>query len=89
MSPRLSILLVVYRIPRQAENTIYSLSARHQQGVSEDDYEIMVVENSSGAVLGEERARALGGNVRYFYREEMGVSPVSPPAAIRSVSRAS
>jgi hypothetical protein len=70
-----SFLVIVHRIPRQAENTIRSLSAVHQHGVSEEDYEIVVVENSSDAVLGEQRARAFGGNIRYFYREERGVSP--------------
>ena len=74
-SPLLSILVVFHRIPRQAENTLYSLSARHQRNVNPDDYEIIVVENSSDAVLGEARARAHGENIRYFYRQESGVSP--------------
>ena len=74
--PLLSIVLIVYKMPNQAEKTLYSLSTAYQQGVSEDDYEVIVVENSSSAVLGEERALQYGGNVRYFYREETRPTPV-------------
>jgi hypothetical protein len=74
--PKLSIIVVLFRIPRQGDNTVYSLSARHQRNVTEDDYEIVVVENSSDAVYGPERAFSHGRNVRYFFREEHGVSPV-------------
>jgi glycosyltransferase involved in cell wall biosynthesis len=61
---------------RQAENSIYSLTPRHQWNVREADYEIVVVENNSSDNLGEERACALGRNIRYFARDERGVSPV-------------
>jgi hypothetical protein len=72
----ISFVLIVYKMPDQAEKTLYSLSTRYQRGVSEGDYEIIVVENSSDAVLGEERARQYGTNVRYFYREETLPTPV-------------
>ncbi|HVU02795.1 MAG TPA: hypothetical protein VHE30_13640 [Polyangiaceae bacterium] len=75
-TPRLSFLVVVYGIPRQAENTLYSLSTRHQRNCSEAEYEIVVVENRSAALLGEERALSFGRNVRYHLRDEPGVSPV-------------
>jgi hypothetical protein len=75
-APKLSIIVVFFRIPRQADNTLYSLSVAHQRHVSADDYEIIVVENASDAIYGEERALGHGPNVRYFLREEPGVSPV-------------
>jgi glycosyltransferase involved in cell wall biosynthesis len=84
--PLLSIVIVIYRIPRQAENTIFSLSTAHQRNVLEQDYEIVVVENRSSDMLGEERARRLGANVRYFERDEPGVSPA--PAVNFGVSQA-
>jgi glycosyltransferase involved in cell wall biosynthesis len=74
--PRVSIIVILHRIPRQADNTLYSLSTRHQRHVTEDDYEIVVVENESDAEYGEARSRAHGDNVRYFRRREEGVSPV-------------
>jgi hypothetical protein len=75
-TPRVSIIVILHRIPRQADNTLYSLSMRHQRHVTADDYEIIVVENGSNAEYGEERARAHGENVHYFRRSEAGVSPV-------------
>jgi glycosyltransferase involved in cell wall biosynthesis len=84
--PRLSVVVVAYKSPRQIENTLYSLSARHQWNVREEDYEIIVVENQSSQMLGEERAVAIGSNVRYFLRSETGVSPA--PALNFGVSRA-
>lgn len=74
--PLISIILIVYKMPDQAEKTLYSLSTRYQRGVGEDDFEVIVVENSSSAVLGEERACQYGNNVRYFYREETQPTPV-------------
>jgi len=76
MTPRVSIVVILHRIPRQGDNTLYSLSTAHQRHVDARDYEIIVVENASDAELGEARARAHGDNVRYFRRDEPGVSPV-------------
>jgi hypothetical protein len=73
--PKLSVLLVVYRMSRQAMNTIYSLSAAHQKNVSEQDYEILVIENDSGENLDQAEVLSLGKNISYFLREESGVSP--------------
>ncbi|MEH6582657.1 MAG: glycosyltransferase family A protein [Halioglobus sp.] len=73
---RISFVVIVYKMPEQAEKTLYSLSPEYQQGVSEADYEVIVVENASSAVLGEERACQYAGNVRYFYREETLPTPV-------------
>jgi glycosyltransferase involved in cell wall biosynthesis len=74
--PKLSIVVILFRMSRQGENTLYSLSAAHQRNVGEDEYEVVVVENDSDDLLGEERAVALGRNIRYFHRHEEGVSPV-------------
>lgn len=75
--PLISFIVIVYKMPDQAEKTLYSLSTLYQRGVGEADYEVVVVENSSSAILGEERARQYGGNVRYFYREETLPTPVN------------
>jgi glycosyltransferase involved in cell wall biosynthesis len=75
-TPKLSIIVIIHRMSRQGENTLYSLSAAHQQNVDENDYEIVAVENASDDELGEARAIALGKNIRYFLRQEAGVSPV-------------
>lgn len=74
--PRLSIVLIVYKMPDQAERTIQSLSPTYQQGVSARDYEVIVVENHSDRLLGPERATRYASNVRYFHRNETQRTPV-------------
>lgn len=76
-APKLSIVVIVYKMSRQAENTIYSLSPAHQLGVTAEDYEIVVIENESADMLGAERATALGPNIRYYARPNIGASPVA------------
>ena len=74
--PRLSIVMIVYRMPDQAEKTLLSLAPTYQQGVREIDYEVIVVENHSESLLGRERATRHAGNVRYFHRQETQRTPV-------------
>lgn len=76
-APKLSIVVIVYRMAEQALNTIYTLSAQHQQSVDEQDYEIVVVENRSDQIINTERLFALGKNIRYVLRDESGVSPAA------------
>lgn len=72
----LSIIVVVYNMPRQAMNTLYSLSVPYQKNVSVSDYEVIVVENKSRHNLREQDVLDLGDNFKYFLRDEPGVSPV-------------
>ena len=74
--PRLSLVVVVYKMPDQAEKTLYSLSPAYQRWVEEGEYEVIVVENISDRMLGAARATQHAGNVRYFAREETQRSPV-------------
>jgi hypothetical protein len=76
-SPRISFLVVIWRMSRQAENTLFSLSSKFQRNVCKEDYEIIVVENRSDDLLGEERALAAADNLRYFLRDEPSQSPVA------------
>lgn len=75
-TPRLSIVVIVYNMPRQAMNTLFSLGVPYQKNVSVDDYEVIVVENSSSRNLDPAAVAALGPQFRYFLREETGISPV-------------
>jgi glycosyltransferase involved in cell wall biosynthesis len=70
----LSIIVIVYRMSRQAYNTLYSLSTAYQRNATAN-YEVVVVENSSDDNLDAKRVEALPGNFRYFLRNETGVSP--------------
>lgn len=75
-APLLSFVVVVFNMPRQAMNTLYSLSAQHQQNIQECDYEIIVIENQSKNNLIADNVYKLGKNLRYFLREETSQSPV-------------
>lgn len=72
----LSIVLIVYKMPDQAEKTLLSLSPSYQRGVKSGDYEVIVVENHSDCLLGSERATRHAPNVRYFHRQETQRTPV-------------
>lgn len=73
--PLLSIIVIAYDMPRQALNTLISLSTEYQQGVGADEYEVIVVENRSRRNMDAEAIARLPGTFRYFLREEPGVSP--------------
>lgn len=75
--PKLSIIVVVYNMPQQAMNTLYSLSPMYQQGVTAGDYEVLVMENDSGNNLKPATVTSLGSNFHYFLRNETGVSPAA------------
>lgn len=84
--PRLSVVIVIHRMARQAENTLRSFSTPYQRDVHPRDYEIIVVENASDDVLGEERARRAAPGCRYFPHDEPGSSPA--PALNFGVAKA-
>ncbi len=73
----LSVVVIVYDMPRQALNTLYSLSADYQHNVDADAYEVIVVENRSSNVMDQTAIAKLSGNFRYFLRDEIGVSPAT------------
>jgi len=76
MKPRISIIVIVYKMARQAMNTLYSLSLDYQKNVAAEDYEVIVVENHSGFNMDESAIQQLHGNFRYFLRTETSQSPV-------------
>jgi len=75
--PLLSIIVIAYDMPRQALNTLRSLSPDYQEGVAADDYEVILVENRSQRNMDTAAIAALPGNFRYFLRDEPGVSPAA------------
>ncbi len=75
--PKLSLIVIVYNMPRQAMNTLYSLSTLYQRNICADDYEVLVIENRSANTLDPAAIETLGGNFRYTLRDEAGVSPAT------------
>jgi hypothetical protein len=74
--PLLSIIVVAYEMSQQLANTLFTLSAGYQRGVSEKDYEVIVVENSSVDNFDESLLPALGNNFHFFRRLETSPTPV-------------
>ncbi len=75
-APALSLVLVVYNMPRQAMNTIYTLTRPYQRGVTDSDFEVIVIENASAANLDAAAVTAVAPNVSYHLRQETLPTPV-------------
>jgi hypothetical protein len=79
--PRLSVIVVVHDMRREARRTLHSLSRQYQRGIEGLDYEVIVVDNGSREPLGEEFVRQHGENFSYLYVED---APKSPARAINA-----
>lgn len=75
-TPKASVIVISYRMAQQLENTLLTLTADYQRGVDIDDYEVIVIENSSSENLSPDIVASLPTNFRYVLREEQAVSPV-------------
>ncbi len=74
--PTISVVVVVYDMPRQAMNTLYTLSREYQRDIADVEYEVVVVENLSKHNLKRRAVERLGPEFRYLPRQESGTSPV-------------
>lgn len=74
--PSISLVVVVYNIPREAPRTLYSLSAAYQQLIDPADYEIIVVDNGSKPAFDAGILAELAGNFRLIRIEDAPPSPV-------------
>lgn len=76
-TPLISIIVVGYKMKQQLHNTLCSLKSTYQRNVDPDDYEVIVVENSSDDNFAPtDVSKEYGSNFRYFLRQETGQSPV-------------
>lgn len=74
--PKVSVIVIAYKMASQLENTLLSLSPDYQRGVGAADYEVIVMENRSSDNLSPEMLARLPANVHYTLRDESAVSPV-------------
>lgn len=72
---KLSVIVVVYNMTREAPRTLASLATSYQRGVDADEYEVIVVENGSTRRLDPAVVDRLGKNFHYHYLENASPSP--------------
>lgn len=73
--PTISVVLIVYNMDKQAENTIKSLLVDYQLEVQRQEYEVIIVENESPNLLSPEFIRSLPDNFTYYLRKDAEPSP--------------
>lgn len=78
-TPDISVVVVVYNIPREARRTLLSLSATYQRNISCNDYEVIVVDNGSTPAVDAQMFADLAGNFRLI---RIDPAPPSPAHAI-------
>ena len=84
--PRLSVVVAVHNMRREALRTLQTLTA-HYQDVSRDCYELIVVENGSTDPLGVDAVSAIDQSFQYRWIEPGNLSPVAAMnAAVRQSS---
>ena len=79
--PRLavSVVVVVYNMPREAPRTLHSLSASYQRHIDADDYEVIVVDNGSNPPFALFLRRELWKMLAAWRRKLAKQSSWSPP----------
>lgn len=75
--PKLSVIVIIYDMAREAPRTLKSLGVPYQTGIAANDYEVIVVDNGSPRPLGEGAVRAYGPNFRYVYIKDAQKSPAA------------
>ena len=72
--PSLSIVIVLYNIPREAARSLHALSAAYQCDIDPADYEVIVVDNGSDPPFDPSRLR-LTGHFRHLRIDDAHASP--------------
>ena len=58
--PKLSVIVIVYDMSREAPRTLQSLAVPYQTGIAVEDYEVIVVDNGPHALWVKRRCRPVG-----------------------------
>jgi glycosyltransferase involved in cell wall biosynthesis len=79
---KLSVIVVVHNMAREAPRTLYSLSAAYQRHIAAEDYEVIVVDNGSTPPFDAKVIEGLAGNFRLLRLDP------APPSPVRAINRA-
>lgn len=72
---KISIVVICYNMKREIKRTLESLMLPYQEGIGQDLYEVIVVENGSTDPLEQDYVKKLPSNFKYVYRETKSKSP--------------
>jgi len=72
---KLSVIVIVYNMRREAARTLRSLSREYQQSIDDLNYEVIVIDNGSSAPLAKGEVEALGDYFHYHYLADASTSP--------------
>lgn len=75
--PLISIIVIIYKMRRQAERTLLTMFPDFQKDIKQSEYEVIVVENESTEMLDPNFIKNLPVNIKYFSRKETSVTPVA------------
>ena len=73
--PKLSIVVIIYDMLREAPRTLFSLSSEYQRDVDPLDYEVIVIDNGSAVPL--DKTVMPWPNFRYRHIADADPSPAS------------
>jgi glycosyltransferase involved in cell wall biosynthesis len=73
--PDLSVVVVIYNMPREAPRTLRSLSADYQRQIDPKHYEVIVVDNGSNPPFDLSAVQGLSGNFRLIRIDDAVPSP--------------
>ena len=76
VKPLVSVVLVVYDMPLQAQNTVRSLLPAYQKHVRSEDYEVLIIENESANTMSRTFIDRLPANFTYHLRKETRPTPI-------------
>jgi glycosyltransferase involved in cell wall biosynthesis len=72
----ISVIVNLYNMQREAARTLHSLSCQYQQGITTEEYEVIVVENGSSDPVGRSFVECYGPNFHYL---DMGSGALPSP----------
>ncbi|MCD6581792.1 MAG: glycosyltransferase family 2 protein [Desulfuromusa sp.] len=72
----LSVIVVFFNMCREAERTLYTLSAAYQKDVTDEQYEVIAVDNGSSEPLSRQHVESFGRNFNYVFHPTISPSPV-------------
>lgn len=75
--PTLSIVVIFHDMIREAERTLFSLSGPNQTEISDDDYEIITIDNGSTHALKPDNFLSGASNINHHFLETQSCSPAA------------